>query len=278
MKIFYFSVFIFLASCDSHQDNESEIESMRGEVASDIVDESSVVNEINEEYLWSAYEGRIGTYEQQVVLEIGILNDEVTGRYFYARHQNFLALEGSYDSLKQEFNLIETFRGKITGYIRCWLDEEGNLDGSWSKQEDGDSELFKAKRLTLGSGDQKRLDVDFLKYNHRHKIQIYSGMSNESDIEYVIDEMMISQLDETYFSFYYSIIGGNGHTGSIDGIGIMNTSDSADFIAPHSGCILGFVFEADSLFIYEKEDCSFYRGMRAHFTNKLGKIEKGLIF
>jgi len=278
INAYYIFILLGLFSCQNEQVAEPEIESMRGEIASDIVDESTDIEDINDDHEWSVYQGRIGTYEQQVVIEIGIVENEVTGRYFYARHQNFLSLEGTFDSLTKEFNLIETYRGKTTGQIRCIIDDKGNLDGTWSKSEESEPEPFKATKLSSGDDDKDRLNVEFLKYDNRHEVQIYSGVSNESNREFVVDELMISKIDASHFSFHYSIIGGNRHTGSIDGIGSMSTADSAEFVAPQSGCILGFVFEGDSLSVIEKEDCSYYRGMRAHFTNKLGKIEKGLAF
>lgn len=277
MKFYYFFSLLFLFACESTESDAIEIESMNGRVGSDIVDQSSEANENNEDAIWSFYEGRMGNYEQQVVLEMGILGTEVTGRYFYARHQDFLALEGNYDSITKTFKLTESYRGKITGYIRFTQTEKGNLEGSWSKLEESQAEPFRATKLDL-TLDDVQLDVDFERYDFRHEVLIYSGVSNESDIKPVIDEIMISHLDEKYFSFHYSVVGGNGHLGSMDGIGIRTSVDSAEYLAPLKGCVLNFAFMNDSIVISEKEDCSSYRGMRAHFGNTLGKVQKGLAF
>jgi hypothetical protein len=277
MKIYFLFFALFLFACESAEVDEVEIESMNGRVGSDIVDESSAANEINEDAIWSFYEGRMGTYEQQVVLELGILGTEITGRYFYARHQDFLALEGNFDSITETYYLTESYRGKITGYIKFTANSEGNLEGSWSKLEESDPEPFIATKLDL-TVDDMQLNVDFERYDFRHEVLIYSGVSNESDVTPVVDEIMISHLDEKYFSFHYSIIGGNGHLGSIDGLGIRTSADSAEYRSPANGCVLSFAFANDSIVISEQEDCSFYRGMRAHFGNSLGKVQKGLVF
>lgn len=277
MKFYYIFILLCLVACESTDVDALEIETMKGRVGSDIVDQSSEANELNEDAIWSFYEGRMGNYEQQVVLEMGILGTEVTGRYFYARHQDFLALEGNYDSITKIFYLTESYRGKITGYIRFTQNEEGNLEGSWSKLEESQAEPFRATKLDLIL-DDVQLDVDFERYDFRHEVLIYSGVSNESEIKPVIDEIMISYLDSKHFSFHYSIIGGNGHLGSIDGVGIRTSADSAEYQSPSNGCILNFAFMNDSIAISEKEDCSSYRGMRAHFGNTLGKVQKGLAF
>ncbi|MFT5778831.1 MAG: hypothetical protein ACI837_001787 [Crocinitomicaceae bacterium] len=273
MKVIYFIPILFLFSCTPTEQDEADIESMHGRVDSEIVDMSASSNERDVQANWIFYEGRVGIYEQQVVIELGISDSTVSGRYFYARHQRFLALEGTYDTLTKEIKLIESYRGKITGYINCIQDVEGNLEGTWSKLEDSDKEPFAATRLELNLDGKRLMNVRFEKYTHAHEILVYNGISNEPAIEKVVDEIVISHINDRYLSFHYSVIGGNAHLGSMDGIAQITEPNLAEYQSPQTECLLRFSFTKDSIAIVEEGDCSSYRGMRAHFGNTLGLIK-----
>jgi hypothetical protein len=273
MKIAYLIPFLFLISCAPKEEEVPGIESMHGRVDSEIVDLNADANEGSMEAWWVFYEGRVGTYEQQVVLELGITDSTVSGRYFYARHQKFLALEGTFDTLTKEIKLVESYRGKITGYINCVQKPDGSLEGSWSKLEEGDKEPFSANPLELNLGGKRLMKVRFEKYTRAHDILVYNGISNEPAIEKVVDEIVVSHINDSYFSYHYSVIGGNAHLGSMDGIAKSNDTKTANYQSQKTDCMLQFSFKKDSISIIEDGNCSYYRGMRAHFGNTLGIIK-----
>ena len=220
---------------------------------------------------WHFYEGVIGIYEQQVVIELGIMEKQVSGRYFYARHQKFLALTGTIDTLSNTLRLTESYNGKTTGYITCTMDENGNLEGSWSKKQDmSDPQPFSVKELKeLYLNEREQLNVFFNNFERKHVISVYNGISNVPSEEKVTDALRISHLNETYFVFDYSVIGGNAHLGNIEGIGTMQRRNRGLYTDSIHGCSLRFDFHTDSIVVSEEEDCSYYRGMRVHFGNTL---------
>ena len=57
---------------------------------------------------WHLIEGVMGLYASTVIMELNIGNSIVKGRYFYAKHQKYIDLNGTIDK-SGEINLTETY-------------------------------------------------------------------------------------------------------------------------------------------------------------------------
>lgn len=263
----------FLFGCQSDEDKESLIESKKGEVASEIQDTQTNNDVLETE--WRFFEGDLGNMEQQVVIELGFTGLSLSGRYFYARQQKFLTLTGKLDTLDTNnlnIKLIESYKGKVTGYLTGRLREDGSLEGNWFRTMDGEPEPFIVSPISLSSENREQMLVSFWKYERPHTILTHDGVSNQPKAENAIDEIMLSDIDARHFAFYYNVLGPNYHVGSVEGIATRVEDDYAIFKSPEDGCMLSFKFENDSLFIEEEEDCSFYRGIGVNFGNRLKKV------
>ena len=80
-------------------------------------------------------------------------------------------------------------------------------------------------------------------------------------------------------SFYYYVQGDNGHIGRLGGLLNMTSAGTAELTAggdlpdrPRGR--LGFEFHGDSATITELEDCSDFRGARAHFDGTLKRADE----
>lgn len=263
----------FLFGCQSDEDKEPLIESKKGKVASEIQD-TQTNNDVPETE-WRFFEGKFGNMEQQVVIELGFTGLSLSGRYFYARQQKFLTLTGKLDTLDTNnlnIKLIESYKGKVTGYLTGHLLEDGSLEGNWFRAKDADPEPFNASPINLSLENREQMLVSFWKYERPHTVLVHDGVSNQPKEESTVDEIMLSDIDDRHFAFYYNIVGANYHLGSVEGIATRVEDDYAIFKSPEEDCMLSFKFENDSLIIEEEEDCSFYRGIGVNFGNRLKKV------
>ncbi len=250
------------------------IESMEGQVGTDVVDEkASDSSEATARVTWNFYGGKMGDYLLQIVMELGFTGEEVSGRYFYAKHQKFLALTGVYDSVERTVFLTESYNGRITGYIEATLSEDGELEGEWYRDENSRdvAQPFRASPMALTFDENDQMSVSFAQYMRHHSIQIFNGAERRYDAEAVVDECYVSQLDSRHIVFSYSVYGDNGHHGKIEGVATFNNEDVALCNHEDLGCSLSFQFYPDSLVVRELKDCSSCRGSRAHFNNSLVK-------
>lgn len=276
----YIGVCAVLLSCNS-EDETPEIESMENaEVDTEIADKNAGLTS-EDQLEWHFYAGRMGPYEQKVILELGLFEEEVSGRYFYAKHQQFIAITGKYDSIQNQLSLTESYNGNITGYIEASVDAEGILTGSWSKVRNGEKQPFMAKPLNLALDESEQMDVRFLRFEKEHTIEIFDGMdtSTEPDLDEVKDELALSRLDNKHFGFYYQVVGSNSNIGILDGVATVVDKNYAIYTNPNDGCLLSFRFFGDSIEIQEEENCSATRGLHSEFSNRLGKssLETGEI-
>ena len=267
------TLFLLTTSCEEPV-ADPEIESMKGSVGTDIADESSGRIGAEDTITWKFFGGEMGDYSMHIVMELGFAGEEVSGRYFYSKHQKFLGLTGTYDSLTNELKLRESYNGKVTGFIDASFSEEGSLEGTWYKDEESMEQPFSASEINLSIGPDEQMDIAFESYVKHHSIRIFNGIERAYDIKSVVDECFINQLDEGHISFSYSITGANGHLGSIQGIATYDKDDRAIFRDEELECELSFEFYQDSMVIREEQSCECCRGARAHFSNSLVKSNK----
>lgn len=269
-KVLYFAVFfLFLHSCEDNSSAFDQIESLENKRVNTEIEEGKAENDTTfQSTNWYFYEGRIGNYQQQIVMELGISGNQVSGRYFYARHQKFLDLNGVIDTISDTLRLAETHLGNITGYLTFKKDSLG-LHGYWQTTLNDAHQFFEAQPISINLGKRDQMAVGFVKYSHPKEVEMYNGMDKKTNRENTIDELALSKIDKKHFAFYYHVFGPNGHTGVLDGIATVIDKDYA--IYQHEDCLLSFKIYTDSIVVEEEEDCSLHRGVRASFNNSLKK-------
>jgi len=255
-----------IASCSETPDNTSPTPS--DEPSTETVSETTEANETSdentEERVWGVYAGKLGLYEQEVAMELIITGNKVSGSYFYAKHQKALELNGTYDDSSQKFKVTESYKGKTTGYMEFTL-LKGELNGYWMKRAGSkEKEDFQATLLPV---DEKDFKVVHSVYENEHEMSIYNA--EDSEVETVTDVLKVSQLGKGLFTFYYSVVGGTGHLGNIDGLGETQNGKSTFEL---DECALQFVFNSKGAEVHETGDCQDYRGARAYFEGSLKKI------
>lgn len=256
-----------LAACSENPENDvsTSNDEASTEASPDELEESPELEESAEERAWGVYAGKLGLYEQEVVMELIISGDKVSGSYFYAKHQKALQLDGTYDKASQKFVVTESYKGKATGYMEFDL-IKGELNGFWMKKAGSkEKEDFKATLLPV---DEKEFKVVHSVYESKHEMTIYNA-TEEAEVEMVTDILKVSQLGKGLFAFYYSVIGGTGHLGSLDGLGETRNGKSTFQM---DECELQFDFSSKNAEVHESGDCQYYRGARVYFEGSLKKI------
>ncbi len=264
-----------ISACQSNESSSDEIERMDGDIDNELVaDESS--NDTLPSIDWNFFEGTFGNPGQQVVLELGQRDSVLVGRYFFARLQSFIEVEGYADTTNDIIYLKENYLGDSTGTIVLVLNEEGELRGKWTPSQAVDSipqpVVLRPMNLTLR--DRDRMSVMFSKYEREHTITGFSGMPDNTEEEIIVDEFMLSAIDDRHFCFYYHVLGDNGHNGSLSGVATMVQQNYGIFHGNSSetGCLVSFKFKGDSLLIREEEDCSVFRDGNVGFSNRMKKV------
>lgn len=221
-------------------------------------------DEREEESVWALYEGKLGMYQQQIIMELVITGNKISGNYFYAKHQKTIQLDGSYDPTTQLAKVTESYKGKATGYLEFYL-EKGELNGYWMKKSgSAEKEDFTAQMISLSKSDYLPKHA---RYENTHEIIFYA---DEEDLrDEVTDVLKISALGKGYYVFYYSVTGQNAHTGKVEGL--ARSAGGSTFFDDANGCRLEFEFEKNKVTVLEKEDCSYYHGARAYLSGTLTK-------
>ena len=220
--------------------------------------------ESSDERVWGVYAGKLGLYGQEVAMELIITGNKVSGSYFYARHQKALQLDGTYNEASQKLQVTESYKGKATGYMEFTL-LKGELNGFWMKKAGStEKEDFQASLLPV---DEKDYRVVHSVYENKHEMSFYNA--EDSEVEMVSDVLKVSQLGKGLFTFYYSVVGGTGHLGSLDGLGETQNGKSTFEL---DECELQFVFNSTTAEVHETGDCQAFRGARAYFEGSLNKI------
>lgn len=268
--LFLFVAISIFYSCEDESSAFDQIESLQDKEVNTEIEEGKAENDTTFQATnWSFYEGRIGNYRQQFVMELGVSGNQVSGRYFYARHQKFLDLTGILDTINDTLRLTETHLGNNTGFLTFKKDSLG-LHGYWQSNPEAPHEYFEANPIELNLGKRDRILAGFVKYNQPKIIEVYNGLGDKPNIEQSLDELMLSKIDKKHFAFYYHVVGSNGHTGMLDGMATVIDKDYA--VYKQDECLLTFKIYSDSIVVKEEEDCSLHRGIRANFNNTLKKV------
>lgn len=261
-----FIIFFFISSCSSENENErtEHIKFSPKEVILDEKDELSSPPEVPLNENWLIYDGVIGDYYQHVVLTLTIrAENTVVGTYYYDKHQKMLDLIGTYNSETGEYELKESYKGKVTGYL-TFKNINGNLSGKWRpKKSSSEVQQLELKLLSKKTGSIPT--VEFSKYKNEHTVFIYTT-DGEEEMD-VIDRLKIAKIDEEHYSFSYNVTGPNGHMGSADGIIKMENQTTGHFYG-EDNCDLEFKFSKKVVEILE-HDCQYYHGARAYLDNEL---------
>ncbi|MCH2225595.1 MAG: hypothetical protein MK066_12565 [Crocinitomicaceae bacterium] len=262
-----FLTFLF-AGCNTSEKQVPEIESINGVVESDITAGNSELNSENT-VIWSFYEATIGEYDQQIIIELATDGMNVSGRYFYAKHQRFLTLMGTFDTLNQYYHLTESYKGVPTGYLDFELTDDLCIQGNWMKDQDTSIARipFMGKKLDLFLNNREQMNVRFAEFEREHDILNHSLNGNSPIKESVLDEFKISLIDQKHFAFYFHTISDHAHLGTLQGIATLVEKDYAIFNATDDNCMLSFRFFEDSIVIEEEENCSNYRGANAIYNS-----------
>lgn len=260
--------FLLLFSYSCSEDKKTVNEPMVQEATShEIIEEEIVIPEDTLETVWAVYQGKLGLYDQQVIMELSITGNDVNGSYFYTKHQKSLELTGVFDSQTNMVQLTESYKGKTTGYLEFNL-SRGEINGNWMKKKGhNEKEEFTAMLVNIDKDDYT---LNHSRYKNEHQITMY-GLE-EDNIEQVTDVLNISKIGGGYFTFYYSVIGKNAHMGNIEGFGEIG-EDNLGIFRDEETCELEFDFEKNTIEVHETGDCRTYRGYHAYFEGILTLVK-----
>ncbi|MGB0915330.1 MAG: hypothetical protein ACPGVI_04615 [Crocinitomicaceae bacterium] len=259
-----------ISSCSSSDTTDQSIETVvkeLDEMNPQQIDKNEGLDAVEKiDSSWFLFEGRMGQYESNIVMELNIANGAVSGRYYYARHQKYLTLNGTIDK-SGEVELTESYKGEKTGYLNFVLTED--IKGTWKATPDSDDlQKFEANQITTVSKENYK--PTFSAYEYDHITRIYNGPDLPSDDVDVTDRMTFNTISDSLAAFYYNVVGANGHLGSINGLaknidGIWTFKDDGE-------CTLTIKFDGKQANINE-EDCGYYRGARAYFEGTLDQVK-----
>lgn len=269
LKNIHFSALILLLSLVTSCTNEVDTTLVQADSQKEKseVQDSITAEETPEEVIWGLYEGYLGIYEKHIVMELNISGDQVSGKYFYTKHQKSLDLKGNFNEATNVMSLTESYKGKVTGYLEFKL-SRGIIEGKWMKKKGAtESESFKASLINLNKNE---FNLTQNRYEDEHTVLIYNGVDGEDEME-ATDVLTINRIGKKYFSFYYSVVGGNAHLGSIEGFGTLDKAGNGLF-KDEEACELKFTFSNNKAEVEETGDCQYYRGARAYFMGTLKKV------
>lgn len=262
--------FALLNSCELTDQQKQDVKTVISELpepaTKKISDEIAPKEEEEIESTWFLIQGVMGIYSSNIVMELNIADGEVRGRYFYARHQKYLTLNGTIDK-SGEVQLTESYKGKPTGYLNFVLADE--IKGTWKATPDSD-DIQKIEAAQITSISKENYKPTFSAYEYDHITSIYNGPDIPADDIDVTDRLTFNTLSDSLATFYYGITGANGHTGSIGGV--ATKIDNMWVYKDGGECTLTIKFDGKHANINE-EDCGYYRGARAYFEGTLDQVK-----
>lgn len=259
---------LFLFACETNLPSE-ELENSTEEFTSKVLIEEETPEWVPSKNFEEIYTGKLGVYQAQVVMQLTFSDEKITGTYYYTKHQKKLNLEGNIDYYTGKITMMESYKNKVTGYLEGTL-VDNEISGIWkAKKNDENTQKFNVSLLQTSEDNAIIEEVRFSKYILEHSIELYDSDTEDWQSMSTTDVIKVNSFTDNNFDFYYSITGTNGHTGSIEGIGTMQTESIGQF-KDGEGCELRFAFFDDSLSI-EAEGCENYAGARAYFGGTLRK-------
>lgn len=233
-----------------------------------ITEESAPENPKLNNYKWLLISGNLGLYESTVMIDLKIQDGIVTGRYFYARHQKFLNLDGTIDK-NGTIKLKESYKGKTTGYFNLST-QKSEWKGTWSAKKDfSDPQNFKGK--IVEAIEEASYTPKFERFKNDHTISVYNSEIQDGEQYDVTDDLMVNRISPTMITFYYHVTGVNGHIGSIEGVAHKNDNGIWIFKG-EDNCTLTLEI-SDKEAIIEEDQCQYYRGARAYFDNTMKRVK-----
>lgn len=214
--------------------------------------------------------GQIDEFGPFVHLELTETEGAVSGRYFYAKHQKMLTLEGHLDT-SGNYTLDEFHDGAMTGRWKFILDDNDALVGEWVSLPAASKLLPLVASPVPPASREAQQAVEFASYAHRFETGMFNPTTQSNEVFEAVSLLKVGFLGAEGFLFWYDVIGVNGHTGNLEGFAYMTSADTAEFVE-EEGCMLSFTFDWDkeTVSITEK-DCEAFRGARAFFQGELQK-------
>ena len=267
------SILFLMSSCLQGTPEEKEIpssiasEKLAPESSKELLEVVEVV-EKTIPYKWVLISGVMGLYQSTVMIDLKISNGNVTGKYFYARHQKYLDLNGTVGK-DGMIKLKESYKGKTTGFLN-FTNIDGKIKGSWCAKEDfKDPQEFNGNEITtINDSDYA---PKFERFAYEHTTVIYNGEDVEPDEIAVTDDLMVNYISPDLITFYYHVTGANGHIGSIEGLA-SKSKDGIWIFKGEDECILTLKIDAKKAYI-DEDNCNYYRGFRAYFENTLDRVK-----
>ncbi|MCH2231096.1 MAG: hypothetical protein MK105_12195 [Crocinitomicaceae bacterium] len=215
---------------------------------------------------WHLIEGVMGLYASTVIMELNIGNSIVKGRYFYAKHQKYIDLNGTIDK-SGEINLTETYQGKKTGFINFVLEDK--IKGTWKATPDSrESQIFEGTKVT--SLVKEEFKPVFSAFEYTHITRIYKGPNDEPDEYDVTGRLTFNTISNSMASFHLSVNGANGHSGSIEGI--AHKAEGIWTFYGENECKLTIQI-VENKAIIDEDTCNYYHGNRAYFQGTLEQVK-----
>ena len=263
------AVIFFIMSCGSPGKTQPNTEEVDKSPENNTTVEDTETNITKaEESFWGLYEGEVGLYSQQVVMELSIKENTVTGSYFYAKHRKLLQLNGSIDGTTNKVKLEEKYKGKTTGYLEFIWDED-KINGSWSKSPSSEKESLELSLLPI---KKQEYNPSYIAYEKTILIDEHGFDNHGNDSifqEPRTNYIYISQLNESTFCFHYHVFGRNFHMGTIEGIAYKE-NDSHYVFKDKLGCELQFTKSEKTIDVNES-NCETHHGAFAYFDGTLNK-------
>lgn len=230
------------------------------------------------------FTGGLGIYNNLIVMQISNVNGKISGNYTYTRHGKDLALKGEVDSVTGRGAMVETLDGEITGYFDFTLTDSG-MTGTWRATPTAEGQPFDFQWLELSDdtyAKQAAKLTGFYCRTFESWVYVNGATPDAPPKEKAHDAwdwLRVRHVGGNVLAFHYRVMADNGHQGAIGGLAHMTSAGTAEFTAvdglpgrPRGR--LGFEFDGDSVTNTELEDCSDFRGARAHFDGTLKRADE----
>ncbi len=230
------------------------------------------------------FTGSLGLYGSIVAMQVSQRDGKVSGSYFYVEHGKELSLQGEIDPVTGRGTMTEKWEGEITGYFDFTLTDNGMM-GTWRATLDDEAHPLDFRRLDLSDATYaKQASALSGFYCRTFDSWVYvNGATPDAPPKEKAhdawDWLRVRHVGGNVLAFHYRVMADNGHQGAVGGLANMTSVGTAEFTAadglpgrPRGR--LGFEFDGDTVTITEQEDCSYYRGERAHFDGTLHRADE----
>ena len=217
------------------------------------------------------YMGRLGIYQQFVVLSLNEESGSIHGAYFYARHGKLLELAGTWDSVKEIGVMTESWQGQPTGSFTFEKTDSG-MKGTWVDANGAGPASFQFLKL---SGTVSNLRDDTLPrrgfYERRHRSWLWIDDEHGKAVQKHFDTLSwlrIVPLSSQAFAFHNYVVGSNAHQGRVEGIAFWLDETTAihvqsDGYVPESGPgVIRFEFSGEEVRVLPIQSCDHFGGAR----------------